>query len=303
MATAQSAIGGQAKMHADENKFILESSLRFDLLMVFLSFWFLCGLFLDGWAHNHGRVDDSFFTPWHAVFYSGFTIVAIAHLWILYRNVNRGIAFSQALPDGYNLSLLGVAIFALGGLGDMVWHTVFGIEENIEALLSPTHLMLGLGMFLIFSAPLRSFVARATKGGGWLKWLPAILSMSFTISVMTFFLQYLFPLSFPVGFQIDEEISPQNQIMKMNADGTLQTRLVNLMDADAFHPAWSADGEQIAFVSNQDGNYEIYTMNADGTNIQRLTENEFVDQEPTWSPDGSQITFPRIVMVCKLFTR
>ena len=35
---------------------------RFDWMMVAVSFWFVGGLFLDGWAHNNGRVDNSFFT-------------------------------------------------------------------------------------------------------------------------------------------------------------------------------------------------------------------------------------------------
>jgi hypothetical protein len=38
---------------------------------------FLGGLYLDGWAHQHGRVDASFFTPWHAFFYSGFLLAAL----------------------------------------------------------------------------------------------------------------------------------------------------------------------------------------------------------------------------------
>lgn len=46
-----------------------------------------------------------------------------------------------AIPAGYSLGLLGVIIFALGGLGDMWWHTVFGIERDVATLLSPTHLM------------------------------------------------------------------------------------------------------------------------------------------------------------------
>jgi TolB protein len=56
-------------------------------------------------------------------------------------------------------------------------------------------------------------------------------------------------------------------------------------------PAWSPDGRRIAFVSNRNGNDEIYTMNADGSNLQRLTSNPAIDSSPTWSPSGSQIAF------------
>ena len=47
----------------------------------------------------------------------------------------------------------------------------------------------------------------------------------------------------------------------------------------------------VAFASSRDGNYEIYSMNADGTDQTRLTNNTDMDQNPTVSPDGSQVAF------------
>jgi TolB protein len=54
---------------------------------------------------------------------------------------------------------------------------------------------------------------------------------------------------------------------------------------------WSPDGEQIAFISDRDGDREIYIMNSDGTNVRQLTFNEVLDQFPDWSPSGNQIVF------------
>ena len=48
---------------------------------------------------------------------------------------------------------------------------------------------------------------------------------------------------------------------------------------------------KIAFVSERDGNPEIYAMDADGTTETRLTNNLAGDQGPSWSPDGSRIAF------------
>ncbi len=74
-----------------------------DWVVVVLSAMFVGGLFIDGWAHTHGRVDQSFFTPWHAVFYAGYAAVASALVATLLRNRARGYPWRRALPGGYGL--------------------------------------------------------------------------------------------------------------------------------------------------------------------------------------------------------
>jgi hypothetical protein len=58
----------------------------------------------------------------------------------------------------------------------------------------------------------------------------------------------------------------------------------------AFFPAWSP-GTRLAFVSDRDGNWEIYVMNADGSQPSRLTHSAERDSNPSWSPDASHIYF------------
>ena len=60
---------------------------------------------------------------------------------------------------------------------------------------------------------------------------------------------------------------------------------------DVQTPAWSPDGRKLAFVSERDGNAEIYVMNADGSAQENLTRQPANDSHPSWSPDGRKLAF------------
>ncbi|HVO41682.1 MAG TPA: hypothetical protein VMT34_03610 [Aggregatilineales bacterium] len=168
----------------------------FDWVMMLTAIWFVGGLFVDGWAHTHGKVDQSFFTPWHAIFYSGFMAVALVIAGAFAINRSRGYDWEESIPTGYRLSLVGVVVFAFGGVFDLIWHTLFGIEQNFQALVSPSHMILILGLFLIVSGPLRAAWQRPIprdQAPGFLTLFPTLLSMTFTYSVMTFITFLLHP--------------------------------------------------------------------------------------------------------------
>jgi Tol biopolymer transport system component len=79
-------------------------------------------------------------------------------------------------------------------------------------------------------------------------------------------------------------------ICVMNADGSQPTRLT-WSAGDDFFPAWSPDGQEIAFASKGMGFLQIYVMNADGSQPTRLTYTQADQLAPAWSPDGKKIAF------------
>lgn len=181
-----------------------------NVVTIVVSWWLTIGIFIDGWAHNtYGDTLETFFTPWHAVFYSGYLATALWVGFLVAREWRAGRRGWNAVPVGYGLALLGVVVFAVGGLGDLTWHSVFGIETGTEALLSPTHLLLFLGAELVVAAPLMSAWRadtgrRATPGRVW----PAVLSMTGALSFASFMHMYLWGLyRVPQGYGTGSEAS------------------------------------------------------------------------------------------------
>ena len=71
-------------------------------------------------------------------------------------------------------------------------------------------------------------------------------------------------------------------------------RIASLTPSGDWHdeqPRWSPDGQRIAFKSTRGGSYNLFVMNADGSNVQRLTDHGGNDHDPTWLPDGQSMVF------------
>jgi hypothetical protein len=79
----------------------------------------------------------------------------------------------------------------------------------------------------------------------------------------------------------------------MDSEGNNIVRLTNNPLEDQYH-AWSPDGQFIAYSSMQDGNFEVFVMNADGSEVIQITqdppENAWDDTYPTWSPGNFTFT-------------
>jgi hypothetical protein len=164
---------------------------RYDRIMTACAAWFLVGLFADGYSHYHD-VRESFFTPYHLVLYSGFFSNALAIGIPLLRNVRAGYRWRAAVPPGYDLTAIGVAIFAVGVIPDFTWHRVFGIEEGIDVLISPTHLSMGVGLAMILLGPARAGLSRAEPPRTLEAQMPMLISFALFLAMIDFTLQFAF---------------------------------------------------------------------------------------------------------------
>lgn len=98
-------------------------------------------------------------------------------------------------------------------------------------------------------------------------------------------------------YTLKDKVSGRVGIWVMNADGSNPTQLTFGIDADDIHPQWSPDGKKIIFASNRGldskkrPNFDIWVMNADGSELTQLTTNGSLDDYPTWDPTGKYIYF------------
>jgi hypothetical protein len=163
-----------------------------DLAAALLGTWVAVGLFLDGWAHLNLPGLETFFSPWHAVFYLGFVVSAVVLARLVARH-QRGRFDPARVPAGYGLGLVGMVLFVAGGVADGAWHTMLGVETGVAALLSPSHLLLLSGGLLMVTSPVRSawsspdLPARSPARS----LLPALWATALTTAVVLFFFQYL----------------------------------------------------------------------------------------------------------------
>jgi hypothetical protein len=157
----------------------------------------LCGLLLvtgmmtDAWAHSNllGQLQrEGFITPWHVVLYGGFTCSAVWTVALRFRHrpsAQQGLA--EGWPAGYGLGALGVLIFGIAGVCDGLWHTVFGVEAGLAAILSPSHLLLGVGAVLVLTSPLRSWWATGDRRRA----VPGVVGLALATTITSAFLLYV----------------------------------------------------------------------------------------------------------------
>ncbi|MBL8092226.1 MAG: PD40 domain-containing protein, partial [Anaerolineales bacterium] len=99
-----------------------------------------------------------------------------------------------------------------------------------------------------------------------------------------------------VGALYAPELSPNGEwiVFTKNGDGLWLIRpdgsgLKRLTNKDDIDPSWSPDGLMISFASSRAGARQLFVMNADGSNIQQVTNLNNMGGRNTWSPDGTKL--------------
>jgi hypothetical protein len=200
------------------------ASSRDDLVTLLVGIWFVVGLFVDAWAHSNRPQLETFFTPWHAVFYSGFAAVAGWVGWLVWRNVLSGRRGMAAVPVGYGPTVLALGVFLLSALADLIWHSVFGIEQSLAAVFSPSHLGLGASMLLILTSPLRSAWANPSMPAAPAlpQFLPTALSLGAAAGLFGLYLTF----ANAAGWSAESIVQAFSTIRE--GDGTIRTRAAML---------------------------------------------------------------------------
>jgi hypothetical protein len=201
---------------------------RENLVTLLGGMWLTVGVGIDGYAHANiiDTATEDFFTPWHAIFYAGFIFTAGWITKVLYRRRSAG-SIRSWIPDGYGWAVVGVGTFAIGGIGDGIWHTIFGVEVGIDALLSPTHLLLVFGMVLILAAPLQ--VAARTGGPVWV----AVGSMTILSILVAFVTTFARPLSsaWVLTVPFDPRAGDSDRFVSTTVAGIVVTTLIMAVSA------------------------------------------------------------------------
>lgn len=277
------------------------SSLAFDWLMAALAALVMAGVIQDGWAHAHGLVDQSFFTPWHAILYSCMALTGVALAIAGVRNLLRGYSFRNGLPYGYWTSAIGVALFATGGVFDLFWHTLYGIETDITGLISVSHLWLALGGALVFAGPIRSIAYRyGTSASGWRIIGPVVLCTAALLTLLGFFTQY----ASIAGDNTTEQIMAPNpsgvtggELYAVRTNGSGETRLLTMPKHDVWGAAASPDGRFIAYRVQAGSGAgvllpsDIYVARSDGSHAARITHSGSHDTQAAWSSDSTRLAY------------
>jgi hypothetical protein len=223
----------------------------------------------------------------------GLFVLSVVCLLIVVPAVRKGRPWRTAFPPGYGVVGAGLVVLLAWEVADRGW--VLGVAEleGIEGLLSPTRILLVIGLVLVACGPLHA--ASRSAGTGATRWA-AVVSAAFVLTAV------LLPGSFsPASSSWLERPTyfPGGELWLMDGDGSHQTRLITKEGRIGLStPAWSPDGSRIAFVRVRFGDHspvddeaEVWVADADGSHSHALVQGPGYKWLPHWSPDGVWLVY------------
>ncbi len=201
----------------------------------------LFGLALVSRAAASGELHSTLISPWHAPLYAGI-LLALYALLAGTQGAAPGGHLAQTLPAAYRISGLGLVLFAIGFVGDIVWQALAGDTTGPMATITPTHLLAFAGTALIMLGPLRS--PSTAPGSGFVGQLPAVLAVGLLLALGGGVTQWANPITQVIAQNpVDQPLlAGASEIWEMAPDGSAQTRLSVAGEGASSGASWSSDG-------------------------------------------------------------
>jgi hypothetical protein len=191
-AAQRAASAGPAPRHLAEVPVRRRVGWQEDLVTGWSSLLLVLGLYLDGWGRDPVG-DGPVLTLWRWVLFAGLAATAG---WILTRDRQPAAWSLRAVPAGYRMALVGLALAMVAVAGDAVWHGLFGPEQGPARLVSPFHLVLFAGAWLLLSSTLRAAWSAPSPArvpglrGFW----PVVLPATLLVATTAWFFQDVAPV-------------------------------------------------------------------------------------------------------------
>jgi hypothetical protein len=261
--------------------------------------WIIAGVLLVARAILHGDTADAGLSPYHVVLYAGLIALTVLSVGLVVAARRRGVSWQQTWRHAYPAGLgpLGAGLIVLLAtlVVDVGWREGVGIGQSIEGWIAPSRVLLLVGLSLLAMAPLRVALLAGSAPG--IRW-PVAISAGLLAGVLTA-PGSLSPFVNPWLSRPPDVSADNGEIWVMDADGSRQTRLVpSAEDTLRINPAWSPDGQRIAYArytgrpdDPTHADYDIWIVNADGSDDHAAITGPMWQWFPRWSPDGEWLAY------------
>ena len=174
------------------------TTVKEDLVTMGLAVWPITALFFDALGHNNKTGQESFWSVAHLFLYAGLgvlsawiAVVVLRHQTAAGVDVKKLMPDLKAIPVVYGVAILGFFVLGAAGPADLIWHSIYGFETNVDAVYSPPHLALFFGGLLVASTGIRSMWAKEDIGPDLARFAPVVLSAILFIGIAGFITMYL----------------------------------------------------------------------------------------------------------------